>query len=281
MMIDYSINKALLSSEEQDTLRKFDVELQASTVSFKQKLREEDMRAVAGILISLKSRTKNDGNHIDFAFGDWMLQADAWFGKGKGIRWMGEEATRKTYRDHLLMLMGATLVQLQILEHFIHGCCSWLGLKTKNGETLRASDFLSTDPNHINKTLGQLKGALEKAGLFDRDFEVRLDEFVKNRNRFVHDYWVQVIKDTSSSSPPSFETLTKMEKFLSDLLREAHDLEAPFRGLFYSIDKEMAEKFNISDDVRNRVFMEWSKYEKDFLSVANVPGKPAKKSTKA
>ncbi|MEK6407620.1 MAG: hypothetical protein AABN34_11710 [Acidobacteriota bacterium] len=276
-MADYSIKTELLGSDEQATLRKLDVELHASGITLTHKLAEADMRAVAAILISLKNRTHDDGNHIDFALGEWMLQADEWFGKDVGMRWIAEEVKRNAYRDYLQMLTGATLIQLQILEDFIHGCCSWLRLKTKRGKTLRVSDFLSSDPNHRNETLGTLKGALEEASLFDHGFEVRLDEFVKKRNRFVHDFWVKAIKDPSFSSRPSFETLTKIEDFLSGLLTEAQELEAPFRGLFYSIDKGMAERFNIRDDMRNGVFVEWSKYEKDFLSVANVPNEPAKK----
>jgi hypothetical protein len=115
----------LLHSDEQDILRKFDVDLHASGITFTHKLAEPDMRAVAAILISLKNRTKDDGSHIDFALGDWMCQADEWFGKDVGMRWMTEEIRRKTFRDHLLMLMGATLITLQKLENFINGCCSF------------------------------------------------------------------------------------------------------------------------------------------------------------
>lgn len=78
-------------------------------------------------------------------------------------------------------------------------------------------------------------------------------------------------------SRPSFETLSKIEEFLSGLLVEAQKLEAPFRGLLYSKDKEMAERFNTRDDMRVGVFVEWSKYEKDFLSVANASSEPKKK----
>jgi len=275
---NYSIKIELLGSDEQETLRKFDVELHASSISFKHELREEDMRAVAGILVSLKNRTKDDGNHVDFALGGWMLQADEWFGKDVGILWMAEEVRRKAYTDHLVGLTGATLIELQILEDVIHSCCSLLRLRTKRGETLRASDFLSPDPSHRNKTLGILKGALEEASLFDHGFEVRLDEFVKKRNRFVHDFWAKNLKDPSFSNPPSFDSLSKIEEFMSGLLREAVELEAPFRGLLYAFGHDLLVKsVSTGDDVRHNPFIEWSKYENDFLSVANVPNKPSKK----
>ena len=277
-MADNSIKLELLGSDEKEILRKFDVELQASSIGFKHELREEDMRVVAGILISLKGRTRDEGNHINFALGEWMHQADEWFGKDTGISWMTEEARRAAYRDHLLMLTGATLIELQILEDLIHSCCSFLRLKTKQGETLRVSDFLSPDPNHRNKTLGILKGALEKATLFDHSFESRLDEFVKKRNRFVHDFWVKNLKDPSFSNPPSFERLSKIEEFMSSLLREAVELEAPFRGLHYaSVEDRLAKNVSTGDDVRHNPFIEWSKYEKDFLSVANIPTEPEQK----
>ncbi|MEK6302755.1 MAG: hypothetical protein AABO41_18755 [Acidobacteriota bacterium] len=265
-MADY---RELLGSDEEDTLRKLDVEIHASSVSFKRKLRESDMRAVAGILISLKNRTNDDDYHI--ALGDWIHQADEWFGRDVGMHWVREEVKRNAYRDYLQMLTGASLIQLQILEYFVHCCCSALGLKTKNGKTLDLSDFLSSDPNHKNEMLGTLKGALEKASLFNRGFEERLAEFVEKRNRFVHDFWLKALMDPSFSNRPSFEALARIEEFLSGLLKEAVELEAPFRGLLYSIDKGMAERFNLRDDMRNGVFVEWSKYEKDFLSVANKP----------
>lgn len=278
-MADYSIKWELLGSDEKEILRKFDVELEASSISFKHELREEDMRVVAGILISLKGRTRDENNHINIALGGWMHQADEWFGKDTGIAWMTEEARRGAYRDHLLMLTGATLIELQILEDLIHGCCSFLRLKTKRGETLRVSDFLSPDPNHRNETLGTLKGALEKATLFDHLFESRLDEFVKKRNRFVHDFWVKNLKDPSFSNPPSFERLSKIEEFMSSLLREAVELEAPFRGLHYAfVQDRLAKSVSTGDDVRHNPFIKWSKYEKDFLSVASIPTEPEKKS---
>jgi hypothetical protein len=277
-MADYSIKVELLGSAEQDILRRLDVQLHASSISFKHELREEDMRVVAGILISLKGRTRDEGNHIDFALGVWMRQADEWFGEDMGLRWMTEEARRAAYRDHLLMLTGATLIELQILEDLIHGCCSSLRLKTKRGETLRVSDFLSPDPNHRNRTLGILKGALEEASLFDHGFESRLDEFVKKRNRFVHDFWVKNLKDPSFSNPPPFESLSKIEEFLSGLLREAVELEAPFRGLHYTfVQNRLAKLGSTGGDVKHNPFIEWSKYEKDFLRVANIPTEPEKK----
>lgn len=278
-MADYSIKVELLSSDEQVILRKFDVELHASNISFKHELREEDMRVVAGILISLESRTRDEGNHIDFALAGWMRQADEWFGKDIGIDWMTEEARRAAYRDHLLMLTGVTLIQLQILEDIIQGCCALLHLKIGTGKMERivsVSDFLSDDPNHRSEALGPLKEAIKRVSLFDHGFESRLDEFVKKRNRFVHDFWVKNLKDQSFL--PSFERLRKIEEFMSSLLREAGELEAPFRGLHYAfVQDRLAKSVSTGDDVRHNPFIEWSKYEKDFRSVASIPTEPEQK----
>jgi len=275
-VVDDRIKTELLSSDEQDILRRVNVEVHASGIGFNRKLSEADMRVVAGILISLKNRTKHEGDYIDFALGDWMLQADEWFGKDSGVRWMAEEATRKAYRDHLLTLMGAMLIELQSLENLIHGICSWLQLKVK-GKALTVSDFLSLDPRHIKATLGDLKEALRKSSLFDSSFELRLHGFVKKRNRFVHSFWVETFKDSSVGNPPSFETLSNVEKFVSALLKEALEVEAVFRGLHYSLGKEIAERVDKVDDLSNDLFVEWLKYEQDFLSVAKISTEPEKK----
>jgi hypothetical protein len=42
----------------------------------------------------------------------------------------------------------------------------------------------------------------------------------------------------------------------------------------------LAESAGTLDLMDNGLFVEWSKYEKDFLSVANVPTEPAKKPNK-
>lgn len=281
-MTNYGIKMELLGSHEQEILRKFDVELEASSISFKHELREEDMRVVAGILISLKGRTRDEGNHINFALGEWINHVDEWFGKDTGIGWMTEEARRAAYRDHLLMLTGVTLIQLQILEDIIKGCCALLHLKIGKGKKeriLSVSDFLSDDPNQRSEALGPWKDAIKRKSLFDHGFESRLDEFVKKRNRFVHDFWVKNLKDPSFSNPPSFERLSKIEEFMSSLLREAQELEAPFRGLHYAfVQDRLAKSVGTGDEVRHNPFIEWSRYEKDFLSVARIPTEPEKKS---
>lgn len=85
-MADYAIKKELLSSRERSTLDKFNAELSASGLSFKRMLTRDEMRSIGQIIVDLKSRTADEDNHISFALGDWLIQADEWFGTDAGIR---------------------------------------------------------------------------------------------------------------------------------------------------------------------------------------------------
>lgn len=251
----------MLIPEEHKSLSELDVELQASAILFHRKLNEAEMRKVGWIIISLKDRTNDEDNHISFGIGDWMIKTDEWFGKDTGIAWVQELGRMKAYRDHLLALTGATLMQLQVFEYQIKACCAGIGLE------LAPADLFSSDPNRKKRTLGRLIRALQGKIAFDQNFEERLAVFIENRNRFIHDFWANVFLKPSDEGIPSITTLEGVGKFITGLLKEAVELETPFRGLFYAIGKATAEKNNWNQFLNSDVFIEFSKYEKDFLSV--------------
>jgi len=259
-MEDYRIRHELLIPEEHKSLSELDVELQASAILFHRQLNEAEMRKVAWIIISLKDRTNDEENHINFALGDLLIKTDEWFGKDTGIAWVQELVRMKAYRDHLLALTGATLIQLQVFESQIKVCCAALGLE------LTLADLFSPDPNRKKRTLGRLIRALQGRIAFDRNFEGRLAAFVEKRNRFAHDFWADVLLKPSDEGIPSVATLEEAGSFITDLLKEATDLQSPFRGLYYTISKAMAERNSWGQFLTSDVFIELAGYEKDFLA---------------
>ncbi|MEK6323825.1 MAG: hypothetical protein AABN33_19450 [Acidobacteriota bacterium] len=263
--------QGLLSDFELSILAELDVDIQPVGMTFQRELSAQEMRAVGWLLVSLRKRA-DENSLMEFALGDWMVKADQWFGEDTGIRWIQEVAMLVAFKDHLLGLTGATLIELQSFERFIATCCALLQLKTKKGEPVVPSDFLSNDSKRRTKCLGPLKDALVKAGIFDPSFESRLANFVKSRNQFIHSFWLEKFQEVSYTNPPTLETLKEVEQFASGLLKEAVGLEAPFRGLCYSIGKRLAERRAGITDLSNHLFVEWSKYEKDFLSVVRQRG---------
>jgi hypothetical protein len=264
--------QGLLSVDELSMLEELNVDIQPVRMAFQQKLSAPEMRAVAWLLVSLRKRANDEKGLLDFALAAYLIAADEWFEEDTGIRWVQEAAMLDEFQDHLLGLAGATLIALQHFERFIAVCCAFLRLETKKGERVVPADFLSNDAKRRTKSLGPLKEALVKGGMFDPSFESRLTNFVKSRNQFVHSFWLDKFGAVSSTNPPSTETLKEVEQFAYGLLKEAVELEAPFRGLCYSFGKELARRAGVTD-VSNHPFVKWSEYEKDFLSVVRERAK--------
>jgi hypothetical protein len=82
-MESYGIKWDLLSEQDRLVLARLGVELQAVGITFQRKLGEADMYAVFQILQHLAILTNNRENHIRFALGDWLGQAEEWFGKDR------------------------------------------------------------------------------------------------------------------------------------------------------------------------------------------------------
>ncbi len=85
-MGDFGIKTELLSTNEQNTLAELKAELSHSDITFHRELDFDEMCKVGQILIDLYHRTNDsDGNHINFAIGGWLNQANERFGKDSGI----------------------------------------------------------------------------------------------------------------------------------------------------------------------------------------------------
>lgn len=85
-MTSFGIRKDLLSARDRTTLASLNAELSPTGIKFRRHLMFDEMRIIGQIIVDLKIRTNDEDNHINFALGDWMNQADEWFGPDVGIR---------------------------------------------------------------------------------------------------------------------------------------------------------------------------------------------------
>ena len=253
--------------EDQRIFSKLNVDLQPTGLFFKRKLNQKQMRAVWWLLMNVRKGETKEG-YIDWAIGDWMVKAKEWFSEELAWKWIEEEKKLRAFRDYLLRQTGAALIQIQHLEYTINICCSFLSLKARGKKIkLTHSDFLSPDRKHRTEALGTLKNALLETEAFDFSFETRLSTFVDNRNHFIHHFWMDIFRRSSGNGPPTWARLREVEKFVCGLLIEATALQAPFRGLFYSIGKGISKKENEKLFRKSDLFTEFSRYEEDFLSI--------------
>ncbi|HSV63714.1 MAG TPA: hypothetical protein VLH83_10260 [Chthoniobacterales bacterium] len=78
---------------------------------------------------------------------------------------------------------GLTLHALQITEHQVSFCLTWVFPKDAN---TRLRELFAADLRHQKLTLGQLLAELRKRAEIADDFDELLADFVNKRNRFVH-----------------------------------------------------------------------------------------------
>ncbi len=238
-MADYGIKIELLSDFDKSVLLDLDVDVQRSGVVFQRKLNEANMRTVWRILTALKYRTNDEENHINFALGDWMQQAEDWYGKDelkKWFAWMSSDWSLPAHRSYLYQMIGITLIYLQRLETLIKECCSLLSSKAVD-KVFEINDILSADPKLRKKTLGQLVSVVQDMEIFDSTFEDKLSSFVELRNRFVHRLWEEEILGAEFDHP----LLTKLEKLTSGLLEEIEYMLKVFEGFRFAIYKPLAQ----------------------------------------
>ena len=263
-MAEHEVRTDLLTPNEQDILNRFSVEIKEQGINFERQLSEVESRWVGCILLDLFARSQDEDNNLNWALGDWAIQADDWFGNGMGEEWPVQYAEIKAMRDFLLRLTGGTLVALQAVEQTIQLCCVQLQLK---GINLSIADVFTPSTAKGKTTLGLLKNALKDKGIFVADFEKRLDKFVNDRNRFAHYYFVE----HSIHPAEGYEAIAASQlaslNFIKDLLLEANNLQNLFYGLWYSLGEAAAVREGKTDDLASSPFSDWEKYKQDFLNV--------------
>jgi len=248
---------------ELDLLVRHGVDLGPSGLTFAKRLSEGEMRTVFRIIAALYHRTNDEENHINFALGDWYVQAEEWFGKEEVDKWIDNDQELRKLNHDLMHLTGVVLAQLQQLERTILGCCAFL---QPRGLSLTVSDFMSGDPARLRQTLGQLTRALVNHALFDPGFESRLRALVEDRNRLAHRLWSDVYSTTDVDDLPTLVELKQVEGFLSNLLKDALEMQRVFFGLHCSIGIGAAAGQGLDPRLEPGV-LQWAEYLPDFHAV--------------
>jgi len=66
-----------------------------------------------------------------------------------------------------------------------------LRISSDKGIQVTVEDILSEEPRKRFDTLGTILRAMKQPMGFKSSFQEQLDNFVKSRNTFIHDYWIK------------------------------------------------------------------------------------------
>ncbi|MCA9923740.1 MAG: hypothetical protein KC421_15290 [Anaerolineales bacterium] len=235
-MQEYQEFTDLLSSHDHSLLEDLQVELGTTHVTFHKKLSKSELRMVWRTFTALKYRVGVHNDKINWALGDWMVQVDDWYGEGtveNWMEWMLSDIGLEPHRNEFYRLAGGTLIRLQSLEDTISDCCLILGFV---GMKLSPKDFLSLSKKIRKQTLGQLVKSVKDKIKLNAEFELRLTDFVLNRNRFVHRLWFEEIR----KSEFDHSLLEKLEQFCINLVNDCDYILKAFEGFRAILLQEIA-----------------------------------------
>ncbi len=138
----------------------------------------------------------------------------------------------------LLLGSAEILFLLQQLENVVKSCCAFLQIK---GIQITFDDIFSQEPKKSFETLGKIFKAMKEPMGFKPSFQEQLDNFVKSRNTFIHDYWV---KNKIYSIDESIDgaTFQEIASFELALYEETIYMTQVFLGLQYSIGAVLASR---------------------------------------
>lgn len=86
-------------------------------------------------------------------------------------------------QEQLIFSAGRVLIHLQFFENVLKLCCSFIKVDDKNATF---ENLFSEVPNKRHYTLGRIIILLKKPTCFRESFISRLDDFVHNRNKLIH-----------------------------------------------------------------------------------------------
>lgn len=159
--------------------------------------------------------------------------------------------------------IGIVLIDIQRTEYIIHGIVSHFNesllKKNKTFKNLSPRIFLDNDEKSKSsrkQTLGQIINfLLDTTSFFD---PVELNQFINNRNKFVHNYWREFL---SNNRLPDRVYIENALKFTLEFGKENMKWQFIFKGFMYSIIEAIAKLENkeISQ------FQDLKKYQQDFI----------------
>jgi len=251
--MDYSIPWDLLPEDDAEFFERNGIERGPAFLKFRRDLTRVEVASLCERLWNFRSIIPApEENHINFAIGEALHEFSRLFGEEDGEHFMRQWERFATIRDTTLKITGGALIYLQTVEHQIKGCCAILNLQ---GSKLTLEDFQSQDSTRRRQTLGQLKVALIRTSLFSSEFEDRFNQFVRDRNEFVHALWTSGIDLDERTGIPAEASYEDKSLFAVSLMRQAQHMQVVFRGMLASIIESLSE--HLKDD---EVVIPWRRY---------------------
>ncbi len=174
-----------------------------------------------------------------------------------------DEQTDEPLRP-LLLGSGEILFHLQQLENVVKSCCAFLQIK---GIQVTFESVLSEEPRKRFDTLGRILKAMKQPMGFKQSFQEQLDNFVKSRNTFIHDYWVKN-KIYSIDESIDWATFQEIASFELALYEETIYMTQVFLGLHYSIGAVLASREGKTNELETEPeYEKMKKHASVFLSV--------------
>lgn len=162
-----------------------------------------------------------------------------------------EKLSDKELIGFLYECCGILLIEAQKVEFIVHGLVAHFNkniLKTnKKFEKLTPRIFLDDDENsrkNRKQTLGNIINILLKNNTFFNESE--LNQYVQNRNIFVHSFWRDFLSGTKIESR---EEILNSIKFLMEFSKENIKWRSLFKGLLYLFAVICAENENKDIDL--------------------------------
>lgn len=125
-----------------------------------------------------------------------------------------------------MVAMGVALLLLQTAEKVLRLCMTFV---LQKAAPLTLDSLLAQEESERNKTLGYFLAELRKRADIHPTFDQLLNDFLKNRNDFIHD----LSRVPGWDAAPA-ERVTKRKQFVHRLIRQSDVVLKVFAGLVRS-----------------------------------------------
>ena len=204
-----------LSEGERNVLKSIGVEMDFQGMKFNSAPSWKDFTLAFAYISALDRRNTGDRDQYAWVIGDCVKEGYRFFDKKKVDDWLVEFESVTRLRDIALNMTGGLLIHLQVVENYVKGCCACLDIK---GIDISPGDVFSIDKQRRKYTLGQMATGLRKTEAFSEKFEEQLTDFVKKRNHFIHEFWIQrIASQERDAGIPSVGEYEDVIKFISAL----------------------------------------------------------------
>jgi hypothetical protein len=249
------------SEGERNVLARIGIKMDYQGMKFTSPPSWQDFTLSFAYISALSRRIPSDLDRFGFVIGDCILEGYRYFGKEKVDQWLVEFERAVQLRDIALNMTGGLLIHLQQVENYLRGCCAYLEIK---GINVSPGEIFSFNKQKRKYTLGRMAAGFQKKGVFNIEFDNRLSKFVKDRNHFIHEFWVErILSKQSDGAIPSDSDYEEIIKFIDGLGEQATHIGNVFQGLLFDILYQIGKK-HWPDKVNELPINNWQTYLDDF-----------------